>query len=59
MPFHEAARRYLLASAKLFEGDPRGLAERLGVSYFALRRLLKRYEVPFPGRSRTRASSKH
>jgi CheY-like chemotaxis protein len=56
-PFNEAARHYLLACAKLFTGDPRGLAQRLGISYFALRRLLKRYDVPFPGRSRTRASS--
>jgi CheY-like chemotaxis protein len=49
LPFREAARRYLLASAQLFEGDPRGLAKALGVSYFALRRLLARYEVPYPG----------
>jgi CheY-like chemotaxis protein len=48
LPFREAARRYLLASAKLFAGDPRGLAQALGVSYFALRRLLARYEVPIP-----------
>lgn len=48
LPFREAARRYLLAAAKLFAGDPRGLARALGVSYFALRRLLARYEVPFP-----------
>ncbi|HET9599570.1 MAG TPA: response regulator [Anaeromyxobacteraceae bacterium] len=53
MPFHEAAKRYLTACTKLFPGDPRGLAERLGVSYFALRRLLKRYGVPFPGRTRS------
>ncbi len=58
IPFQEAAHRYLAACAKLFEGDPRGLAERLGVSYFALRRLLKRHRVPFPGRSRHRPSSK-
>lgn len=51
MPFQEAARRYLAACARLFEGDPRGLAERLGMSYFALRRLLRRYDVPFPGRT--------
>jgi CheY-like chemotaxis protein len=57
VPFNEAARFYLLACAKLYTGDPRGLAQRLGISYFALRRLLKRYDVPFPGRSRTRASS--
>lgn len=48
LPFREAARRYLLAAARLFEGDARGLAKALGVSYFALRRLLARYEVPFP-----------
>jgi len=58
LPFHEAARRYLAASAKLFVGDPRGLAERLGVSYFALRRLLKRYGVPFPRTVRGGASLK-
>lgn len=49
LPFREAARRYLLAAAQLFEGDPRGLAKALGVSYFALRRLLARYAVPYPG----------
>jgi DNA-binding NtrC family response regulator len=49
LPFREAARRYLLAAAQLFEGDTRGLAKALGVSYFALRRLLARYEVPYPG----------
>jgi CheY-like chemotaxis protein len=48
--FREAARRYLFAAARLYDGDARGLAKRLGVSYFALRRLLARYEVPFPGR---------
>lgn len=48
LPFREAARRYLLAAAQLFDGDPRGLAKALGVSYFALRRLLARYEVPYP-----------
>jgi DNA-binding NarL/FixJ family response regulator len=48
LPFREAARRYLLAGAQLFQGDPRGLAKALGVSYFALRRLLARYDVPFP-----------
>lgn len=52
IPFHEAARRYLTAAAALFEGNPKGLAERLGISYFALRRLLKRYDVRFPGRPR-------
>jgi CheY-like chemotaxis protein len=59
LPFQEAARRYLDACARLFEGDPRGLAARLGLSYFALRRLLKRHQVPFPGRSRRSTSSKH
>jgi len=48
LPFREAARRYLLAATQLFTGDPRGLARALGVSYFALRRLLTRYDVPFP-----------
>jgi DNA-binding NarL/FixJ family response regulator len=52
IPFQEAARRYLLAAARLFDGDPQGLAGKLGVSYFALRRMLKRYDVPFPGRTR-------
>ncbi len=48
LPFREAARRYLLASARFFEGDASGLARALGVSYFALRRLLARYDVPIP-----------
>jgi DNA-binding NarL/FixJ family response regulator len=48
LPFREAARQYLLAATQLFTGDPRGLAHALGVSYFALRRLLARYDVPFP-----------
>jgi CheY-like chemotaxis protein len=52
IPFREAASRYLAACARLFENDARGLAERLGMSYFALRRLFHKYEVPFPGRSR-------
>jgi CheY-like chemotaxis protein len=52
LPFDEAARGYLAASARLFEGDAKGLAARLGVSYFALRRLLARYGVPFPKRRR-------
>ena len=56
IPFQDAARQYLAAAAKLFDGDPRGLADRLGISYFALRRLLKRYEVPFPGRARRNAT---
>ncbi len=48
LPFREAARRYLLAATRFFDRDPRGLAKALGVSYFALRRLLARYDVPFP-----------
>jgi len=48
LPFREAARRYLLGAARLHGSDPRGLARALGVSYFALRRLLARYDVPFP-----------
>lgn len=48
LPFREAARRYLLAAAQLYAGDARGLSKALGVSYFALRRLLARYEVPYP-----------
>lgn len=52
VPFDEAARRYLEGAARLFEGDARGLARRFGISYFALRRLLRRYGVPFPTRSR-------
>jgi hypothetical protein len=48
VPFREAARRYLVEATQLFSGDPRGLARALGVSYFALRRLLARYDVPFP-----------
>jgi CheY-like chemotaxis protein len=52
LPFEEASRRYLAAAARLFEGDPAGLAKALGVSYFALRRLLRRHRVPIPTRSR-------
>lgn len=52
LPFDEAVRRYLDSASRLFEGDPKGLAKRLGVSYFSLRRLLKRHGVPFPGRPR-------
>lgn len=52
LPFDEAARRYLAAAAGLFEGEAPELARRLGLSYFALRRLLARYDVPFPKRSR-------
>ncbi|HEX9240846.1 MAG TPA: response regulator [Anaeromyxobacter sp.] len=48
LPFREAARRYLLAARAHFARDPRGLAAALGVSYFSLRRLLTRYEVPLP-----------
>lgn len=48
IPFNEAVRRYLVSSTRLFDGDPQGLATRLGMSYFALRRLLRRYDVPFP-----------
>lgn len=55
LPFREAARRYLLASARLFEGDTKGLAERLGVSYFSLRRLFARYDIPLPSPRRPRA----
>ncbi len=58
IPFQEAARRYLAAAARLFEGDPQGLAKRLGISYFALRRLLKRYDVPFPGRPRRKRAQR-
>jgi DNA-binding NtrC family response regulator len=52
VPFPEAAKRYLQAAARLYAGDAQGLAKRLGLSYFALRRLLARYGVPFPRRSR-------
>lgn len=55
LPFDEAVRRYLDSASRLFEGDPKGLAKRLGVSYFSLRRLLKRHGVPFPGRPRRSA----
>ncbi len=58
IPFQIAAQRYLAASAKLYEGDARTLAEKLGLSYFALRRLLKRYGVPFPGRPRKEGASR-
>jgi transcriptional regulator of acetoin/glycerol metabolism len=56
IPFEDAVRRYLAAAAKLFDGDPNGLAKQLGVSYFALRRLLKRHGVPFPGKPRGRGT---
>jgi DNA-binding NarL/FixJ family response regulator len=52
LPFREAARRYLLASARIFEADAKGLADRLGVSYFALRRLFARYDIPLPTQRR-------
>ncbi len=48
IPFDEAARRYLHAASRLYAGNARGLATRLGLSYYALRRLLSRYDVPFP-----------
>jgi CheY-like chemotaxis protein len=48
IPFEEAARRYLHAASRLYTGNARGFASRLGVSYYALRRLLSRYGVPFP-----------
>lgn len=48
LPFREAARRYLVTATRFFARDPGGLAKALGVSYFALRRLLSRYDVPFP-----------
>ncbi len=48
LPFREAARLYLLTASQLFARDPGGLAKALGVSYFSLRRLLARYDVPFP-----------
>lgn len=56
IPFGEAARRYLEAAARIHPGNAQQLAARLGVSYFALRRLLARYGVPFP-RSRTHGTS--
>jgi DNA-binding NtrC family response regulator len=56
LPFKEAARRYLAAAARLHEGNAKELAARLGVSYFALRRLLTRFGVPFPKRPRAPVS---
>jgi CheY-like chemotaxis protein len=56
-PIDESVRTYLQAAAQLFEGDAQGLAKRLGVSYFALRRLLRRHRVPFPGRPRGKGTS--
>jgi len=58
IPLDEAVRRYLQAAARIFEGDPQGMAKRLGISYFALRRLLKRHDVPFPGRINKQSSRK-
>jgi CheY-like chemotaxis protein len=58
LPFREAARRYLAAAARLHEGDAKGLAARLDVSYFALRRLLARFGVPFPKRPRGRSRAR-
>jgi CheY-like chemotaxis protein len=52
LPFDEAAHSYLSAAARIFQGDPQSLAKRLGVSYFALRRLLSRYGVAFPTKAR-------
>jgi CheY-like chemotaxis protein len=52
LPFKEAVKRYLAASARFFEGDPAGLAKQLGLSYFSVRRLFVRYNVPFPSRPR-------
>jgi len=56
VPFDQAARRYLEAAASLFDGDARGMAERFGISYFALRRLLRRYGVAFPSKSRAKVT---
>ncbi|HUL58485.1 MAG TPA: response regulator [Anaeromyxobacteraceae bacterium] len=56
VPFSDAAKRYLTAAARLYEGDARALADSLGLSYFALRRLLAKYGVPFP-RSRGHGTS--
>ncbi|HEU4383698.1 MAG TPA: response regulator [Anaeromyxobacteraceae bacterium] len=58
IPLEEATRRYLLAAARIFEGDPQGMAKKLEISYFALRRLLKRHDVPFPGRTNRPSSRK-
>jgi CheY-like chemotaxis protein len=56
VPFQDAAKRYLASATRLYEGDARGLAAKLGLSYFALRRILAKYGVPFP-RSRGRGTS--
>jgi len=58
LPFDEAARRYLEAAAGLFPQDPQGLAKKLGVSYFALRRLCARYGVECPTRYRRSGTRK-
>jgi CheY-like chemotaxis protein len=58
IPIDEAVHRYLAASARIFDGDPQGLAKRLGISYFALRRLLSRHGVPFPGKARKQPARK-
>ncbi len=58
LPFDEAARRYLEAAADLFPQDPQGLARRLGVSYFALRRLYARYGVACPTKYRKSGTRK-
>jgi DNA-binding NtrC family response regulator len=58
LPFREAARRYLEAATQLCAGDTKGLARRLGVSYFALRRLLARYDVRSASRSSGHGTTK-
>ena len=58
IPLDEAVRRYLQAAARIFAGDPQGMAKKLGISYFALRRLLKKHEVTFPGRTHRQGSRK-
>jgi DNA-binding NarL/FixJ family response regulator len=58
IPLDEAVGRYLQAAARIFEGDPQGMAKKLGISYFALRRLLKRHDVAFPGRTHRQGSRK-
>jgi len=58
LPFDEAARRYLEAVAGLFPHDPQGLAKKLGVSYFALRRLCARHGVECPTKYRKSGTRK-
>lgn len=53
LPFRIAVKRYLAASARFFGGDPKGLAKQLGLSYFSMRRLFLRYNIPVPGRSKS------